>query len=313
MDLSACLELTAANSAADDTDATTITSLFQQLAVNDHVPSAVFSSFKRSTDVHFVYNFDDDGEERRIDHLAALRQLNQFLVDRGLVTSFVPDASSSSSNSPPSSSSSHYRQLIDNSTVCVFCLTDGYMAAVNASTASGTQPSPCQREFQYLSLRKSFLKLLPIVLEDSRGLGLELGVEGGAGQGGWEGPVGVLLGGRSGATLHCRCPVTARGAAAVPVPSIAATKTTTATATVNTVIAITATAITVGTTATAADISTQQAATCAQAVYDSVVGAFVHNCHRAVRLRAMAVWMRDKCPGIHPAKLRPYALAFMDM
>ena len=130
----------------------------------------------------------------------------------------------------------------------------------------------------------------------------------------------MLLGGCS-APLYCyshrhghcqRHGCEATGAAVLPV-ALSTTTTTTTTATATTTTTATATA-TAAVTVTATVVGAAQlAAACAQAIYDAVVGVFVHNCHRAVRLRAMAVWMRDRCPGIHPAKLRPYALAFMDM
>ena len=191
-----CLEI-AEN--AIEHDILTLQSLFNKLNKNGYIPVTVFTSFKRSIDVYLVYDFakDDTCSYR------ALTEFNQMLVGHGLVTSLLlHDSSRRSSNSG-------YRQRIENATLVVFCLTRRYVDRIN----DHTRTFPCQSEFHYLSSRKSFLKLLPVVFEcideknhdeDRDGDVSDAGNGSGiiSGDLDWnnevcEGPVAVLLGGRS--------------------------------------------------------------------------------------------------------------------
>lgn len=196
LDWSGCVEI-AEN--AMEHDLTTIKSLFTKLNKNGYIPQAVVTNFKRSIDVYFVYDFAKD----EATSFRGLIEFNQSLVRHGLVTSLLPDASRRSAING-------FRHRIENSTLIVFCLTRRYVNRVN----DHTQTFPCQSEFHYLSSRKSFLKLFPVVFEsiddekdhfkDRNGNTYDEDVDHDISSGGidWnievcEGPVAVLLGGRS--------------------------------------------------------------------------------------------------------------------
>ena len=191
LDWRGCVEI-AEN--AMEHDILTLKSLFSKLNKNGYIPSTVFTSFKRNVDVYFVYDFakDDTCSHR------ALIEFNQLLVRHGLIKSLLKGSSSARR-----SSHNGYRHRIENATLVVFCITKRYVDRVN----DHTRTFPCQSEFHYLSSRKSFLKLFPVVFENideeedhNEGRDGDNGSD--VGDVDWnnevcEGPVAVLLGGRS--------------------------------------------------------------------------------------------------------------------
>ena len=201
LDWSGCVEI-AEN--AMEHDLVTLKTLFTKLNKNGFIPQSVFTNFKRSIDVYFVYDF----ARNDVASYRALVEFNQELVRHGLVTSLLPDA-------PRRSAISGYRHRIENATLVVFCLTRRYVEKIN----DHTRTFPCQSEIHYLSSRKSFLKLFPVVFEsidnddeekdhiehhngDAFDGGVGVGCDISSGGMDWnnevcEGPVAVLLGGRS--------------------------------------------------------------------------------------------------------------------
>jgi hypothetical protein len=118
-----------------------------------------------------------------------LHRLGELLVSRGLITSLPPDAvvtPSPSSSSSFSAEATDYRHGIENATLVLFFLTQPYIDGILAATTATSRDQRILKEFQYIAARKSFLRLVPVLVGEDVDLSDEA-----------TGPVGLLLGGRS--------------------------------------------------------------------------------------------------------------------
>ena len=148
-------------------DLATLRALYDRLATNSSgntIPPAALTNFRCPVDIYIVHDTPYAVQA------AALQRLSSLLAGLGLVTSL-------------SSATADYRHGIENATLVLFFITQPYVDRIATKTA---QHDRAVREFQYIAARKSFLRLVPVLLGDDVDLSHDSA-----------GPVGLLLGGRS--------------------------------------------------------------------------------------------------------------------
>jgi hypothetical protein len=166
-------------------DLTTLKTLFDRLATSSTstiptVPHTALTNFRRAVDVYVVHHTPTAAAA------SALHHLGELLASRGLITSLPAEAAQPS----PSSSAAEatdYRHGIENATLVLFFLTQPYIDRILAATAATSRDHRTLKEFQYIAARKSFLRLVPVLVGEDIDLSDEATT----------GPVGLLLGGRS--------------------------------------------------------------------------------------------------------------------
>ena len=166
-------------------DLTTLKTLFDRVATSSTstiptVPHTALTNFRRAVDVYVVHHTPTAAAA------SALHHLGELLASRGLITSLPAEAAQPS----PSSSSAEatdYRHGIENANLVLFFLTKPYIDRILAATAATSRDHRTLKEFQYIAARKSFLRLVPVLVGEDIDLSDEATT----------GPVGLLLGGRS--------------------------------------------------------------------------------------------------------------------
>jgi len=172
-------------------DLTTLKTLFDRLATSSTstiptVPHTALTNFRRAVDIYIVHHTPTAAAA------AALHHLGELLASRGLTTSLPPNAvvppspSSSSAAAAAAAEATDYRHGIENATLVLFFLTQPYIDRILAATTATSRDQRILKEFQYISARKSFLRLVPVLMGEDIDLSDEA-----------TGPVGLLLGGRS--------------------------------------------------------------------------------------------------------------------
>lgn len=164
-------------------DLTTLKTLFDRLATSSTstiptVPHTALTNFRRAVDVYVVHHTPTAAAT------AALHHLGELLASRGLITSLPAAAAQPSPSS--SAETADYRHGIENATLVLFFLTQPYIDRILAATTATSRDQRILKEFQYISARKSFLRLVPVLVGEDIDLSDEA-----------TGPVGLLLGGRS--------------------------------------------------------------------------------------------------------------------